>query len=64
VASAPAIAPEAMAMDARGKAYPTSEVVDWCSADGDFVRHCPTDAISATRLTPASEQPVPQKEVA
>ena len=40
-----AIAPEAMAMDARGKAYPKSEIVDWCSADGDFVRHCPTEAI-------------------
>ena len=40
------------------------EIVDWCSADGDFVRHCPTEAISASRLTPASEQPVPQKEVA
>ncbi len=60
-----AIAPEAMAMDARGKAYPKSEIVDWCSADGDFVRHCPTDAISATRLTTAvDEQPIPQKEVA
>jgi hypothetical protein len=52
-------------MDARGKAHPKSEIVDWCSADGDFVRHCPTDAISATRLTTAdSEQPIPQKEVA
>ena len=60
-----AIAPEAMAMDARGKAHPKSEIVDWCSADGDFVRHCPTDAIRATRLTTAdAEQPIPQKEVA
>lgn len=58
------IAPETMAMDARGKAYPRSEIVHWCSADGDFVRHCPTEAISASRLTPASDQPVPQKEVA
>jgi NTE family protein len=59
-----AIAPDVMAMDARGKAYPKREIVDWCSADGDFVRHCPTDAISATRVTPATDQPVPQKEVA
>jgi NTE family protein len=59
-----AIAPDSMAMDARNKAYPLSEIVDWCSADGDFVRHCPTQAISASRLTPTSEQPVPQKEVA
>jgi NTE family protein len=58
------IAPETMAMDARGKAYARSEVVDWCSADGDFVRHCPTEAITATRLTPASDQPIAQKEVA
>jgi ferredoxin len=59
-----AIAPTAMAMDARGKAYAKTEIVDWCSADGDFVRHCPTDAITATRLTPASDQPIAQKEVA
>lgn len=59
-----AIAPEAMAMDQRGKAYPKKEIVDWCSADGDFVRHCPTDAITATRLTSAADQPIPQKEVA
>lgn len=60
-----AIAPDSMAMDSRNKAYPISPVVDWCSADGDFVRHCPTQAISAARLTPqTSEQPVPQKEVA
>ena len=59
-----AIAPDTMAMDARNKAYPRSEIVDWCSADGDFVRHCPTQAISASRLTPTAEQPVPQKEVA
>jgi len=59
-----AIAPYAMGLDARGKAYPTSEIVDWSSADGDFVRHCPTEAISATRLTATAAQPVAQKEVA
>ena len=59
-----AIAPESMMMDARGKAAPRQEIVDWCSADGDFVRHCPTQAISASRLTPSDQQPVPQKEVA
>jgi hypothetical protein len=53
-----------MAMDSRGKAYPKHEIVDWCSADGDFVRHCPTEAISASRLTQVADQPVPQKEVA
>jgi NTE family protein len=59
-----AIAPEAMALDAHGKAYPHSEIVEWCSADGDFVRHCPTGAIAASRLVTATEQPVAQKEVA
>ena len=59
-----AIAPQVMGMDARGKAFAKTEIVDWCSADGDFVRHCPTGAIMASRLTPATDQPVPQKEVA
>jgi NTE family protein len=59
-----AIAPDVMGLDARGKAFAKTEIVHWCSADGDFVRHCPTEAIMATRLTPASDQPVPQKEVA
>src|SRR5688500_10908381 len=59
-----AIAPETMRMDLHGKAHPRQEIVDWCSANGDFVRHCPTEAISASRLTKSDEQPVPQKEVA
>jgi len=59
-----AIAPKAMGLDSRGKAYAKTEIVDWCSADGDFVRHCPTEAITATRLTPVSDQPIAQKEVA
>jgi NTE family protein len=58
-----AIAPEAMALDAQGKAYPRTEIVNWCSADGDFVRHCPTDAIGAERIADA-DQPIAQKEVA
>ena len=59
-----AIAPDVMGIDPRGKAYAKTEIVDWCSADGDFVRHCPTEAITASRLSPASDQPVVQKEVA
>ena len=59
-----AIAPEAMALDADGKAYPRSEIVQWCSADGEFVRHCPTEAIGASRVVPGAEQPFVQKEVA
>jgi NTE family protein len=59
-----AIAPDEMALDAQGKAYPRSEIVNWCSADGEFVRQCPTEAISASRVVPGAEQPIAQKEVA
>ncbi|MFL5622597.1 MAG: patatin-like phospholipase family protein [Gemmatimonadaceae bacterium] len=44
------LAPEIMAMDAHQKAYPLTPVVEWSPADGDFVHHCPTLAIEATRL--------------
>jgi len=57
-------APDVMGIDSRGKAYAKTEIVDWCSADGDFVRHCPTEAIIASRLTVTSDQPIAQKEVA
>jgi len=39
-----------MAMDSHQKAYPLTPVVEWSPADGDFVHHCPTYAIEATRL--------------
>jgi NTE family protein len=45
-----ALAPDVMAMDSYGKAYPLTPVVEWSPADGDFVHHCPTYAIEATRL--------------
>lgn len=45
-----ALAPDLMAMDATQKAYPLTPVVEWSPADGDFLHHCPTLAISATRL--------------
>jgi NTE family protein len=45
-----ALAPDVMAMDASQKAYPLTPVVEWSPADGDFVHHCPTYAIEATRL--------------
>jgi NTE family protein len=45
-----ALAPDTMAMDASHKAYPLNQVVEWSPADGDFVHHCPTLAISATRF--------------
>ena len=45
-----ALAPETMRFDHDGTAVPQSSEVEWSSPDGDFVRHCPTDAITATRL--------------
>jgi NTE family protein len=45
-----ALAPALMAMDGRRKAYPMTPIVNWSPADGDFVHHCPTYAIEATRL--------------
>ena len=45
-----ALAPDLMGMDASQKAYPLEPVVEWSPADGDFVHHCPTLAISAKRL--------------
>jgi NTE family protein len=49
-----ALAPDVMAMDSHQKAYPLTPVVEWSPADGDFVHHCPTLAISATRLDMSS----------
>jgi NTE family protein len=52
-----AMAPDVMAMDAGQKAYPLTPVVEWSPADGDFVHHCPTLAIEATRLDVTAEHP-------
>jgi NTE family protein len=43
-----ALAPGIMAMSAGGRAFPETPVVEWSPADGDFVRQCPTGAITAT----------------
>lgn len=43
-------APHLMAIDDQRKAYPIAALHDWSPADGDFVHHCPVDAI---RVTPA-----------
>ena len=45
-----ALAPSLMGMEANGKAFARTHIVDWSPADGDFVHHCPTDAILATKL--------------
>ncbi|MGI9141165.1 MAG: patatin-like phospholipase family protein [Gemmatimonadaceae bacterium] len=44
-----ALAPDLMGMGADGKAFVREQVVSWSPADGDFVHHCPTLAISAER---------------
>jgi NTE family protein len=54
-----AMAPDLMAMDAQQKAYPLEPVVEWSPADGDFVHHCPTYAIEATRLDSQSAPAAP-----
>jgi NTE family protein len=60
-----AMAPRTMALDGAGKAYALTNEFSWSPADGDFVRHCPTEAIEVDELasrvlpilTEASESP-------
>jgi NTE family protein len=45
------LAPDVMMFDpADGTAIPREDIVEWSAADGDFMRHCPTNAITAARL--------------
>ena len=58
-----ALAPAYMGLDSTGKAFARTRVVEWSSADGDFVHHCPTAAIECNRIeivtpTPTSEHVV------
>jgi NTE family protein len=41
-----AMAPELMSLDAEGKAVTKTMSVTWSPADGEFIHHCPTDALS------------------
>jgi len=45
-----ALAPTYFGMESSGKAFARTKVVEWSAADGDFVHHCPTLAIEATRI--------------
>lgn len=47
-----ALAPGLMGMGEDGKAYAREPLVEWSPADGEFVHHCPTLAISARPLEP------------
>jgi len=50
------LAPRVMALDKDSRAVPLSHIVEWSPADGDFVLHCPTGALSAEPEKP--EPPV------
>ena len=41
------LAPSVMGMDASGKAFARTRIVEWSPADGGFVHECPTNAITA-----------------
>jgi NTE family protein len=45
-----ALAPTYFGLDSTGKAFARTKIVEWSSADGDFVAQCPTLAIDATRI--------------
>jgi len=52
-----ALGPTYMGIDSGGKAFTRTRVVEWSAADGDFIHHCPTNAIEAKRtdlVTPAA----------
>jgi NTE family protein len=51
-----ASAPEIMALDLQGRAFARTDIVDWSPADGEFIRHCPTGALSATPIDPVLEK--------
>jgi NTE family protein len=55
-----ALAPQVMEMDDTGKARPRMPVVDWSPADGDFVHHCPTYAITADAAEANGRENQPQ----
>jgi NTE family protein len=45
-----ALAPRVMMLDRHRKACVTASPLEWTPADGDFVQHCPTEAISVRTL--------------
>jgi NTE family protein len=40
------MAPQLMALDAQGKATTRTMTVTWSPADGEFIHHCPTNALA------------------
>lgn len=51
-----ALEPAVMGMDAAGKAFARMRIMEWSPADGEFVHHCPTQAIRALRENGAAHQ--------
>jgi len=45
-----ALAPRLMALDGAQKAFTLTNIVEWSPADGDFVRHCPTGALTVQKV--------------
>jgi NTE family protein len=51
------LAPQLMGLDSTGKAFPRTTIVDWSPSDGDFVAHCPTEAIQTRKLDRSPVEP-------
>jgi NTE family protein len=56
-----ALAPRTMGGDASGKAYALTREVPWSPADGDFVKHCPTNAITVEAAGPGASTVIPEE---
>ena len=59
-----ALAPRVMGLDGNRKAYALAPVVDWSPADGDFVNHCPTRAITCEVVRSSRVMPVMNEDAA
>lgn len=58
------LAPQLMGLDATGKAFPRTTIVDWSPSDGDFVAQCPTEAIEASKLDRSPMEPEAESDAA
>jgi NTE family protein len=57
-----ALAPGIMKMDAHGKAYAAKPSHEWSPADGEFVGHCPTEAITVESTVSRSQTTRPMEQ--
>jgi NTE family protein len=57
-----ALAPRIMTMDSAGKAAVISSPLEWSPADGDFVQHCPTEAITVQTIDGSRRTTRPMSE--